>query len=110
MADPDIPTEALEAAARAARDTDLPGDCRVCDEDLNAMIRAAAPHLIAEGRRQADRCWSCDHLVSSHADEGCWYTVSRATVDTNAVCTCSVMRQDAAAGTIKPPETFEGAE
>lgn len=60
---PDIPTEALEAAeyaalARKRHSQDVRGEDRswlTSDEmeQVRAAIRAAAPHLIAEGRRQA---------------------------------------------------------
>ena len=57
MAD-DIPTEALEAARAAyafvAIERGQVGPPRVGHLDaINAAVAAAAPHLIAEGRRQA---------------------------------------------------------
>lgn len=38
---------------------------------------------------RAKRCTSCDHLVSSHQPDGCWYSVTVGTLDQNLVCPCA---------------------
>lgn len=58
---------------------------------------ARAQEWIAELRAEVEqlradkaRCSSCDHEVSMHQEDGCWYTVTEGTMDVNLVCVCSV--------------------
>ena len=53
MADSDIPTEALEAAERVLASLDPERDAGSVRRLVHNLLTAAAPHLIAEGRRQA---------------------------------------------------------
>lgn len=74
MADSDIPTEALEAAALALAASICGGYPTTAAPETvkhaRAAVAAAAPHLIAEGRRQAieeterrgSRLCDCDDL------------------------------------------------
>lgn len=36
------------------------------------------------------RCTSCDHLLTMHAELGCWYTVTAGRAGENLVCPCVV--------------------
>lgn len=38
------------------------------------------------------RCPSCDHPVSLHQPDGCWFAVTEGTVGRDLVCPCSVPR------------------
>lgn len=38
------------------------------------------------------RCRSCEHEVSFHTEQGCYFTVAHGLLDSNLVCPCAVSR------------------
>ncbi len=66
--------------------------------DMNDLVRRQTQILdelrVEFGPQHFARCPSCDHLWTYHSEGGCWYSVTTAHVDTNVVCTCSVVRAE----------------
>lgn len=78
----DIPDELIETIIQAVG-CPLPFMGHQETRDTYRRILAAVSAAV-------ERCPSCDHLVSDHQPEGCWYTVSAGTVGRNLVCPCSL--------------------
>ena len=99
MAGRNVAEEVLPGGAWALSYRDAGRWYAATDVDYTAaylkLIAARLDVTLTDGA--ADRCPSCEHSMSRfHQPGGCWYTVTTAIHDANAVCPCGVSRTGAA--------------
>lgn len=63
---------------------------RTPEQEMARMAAAVVAPELERLRAERKRCPSCDHLVSQHQPEGCWYAVSMGALDRDVVCPCAV--------------------
>jgi hypothetical protein len=87
--------DALVSAYRASLADGEPVPLTICGQGVwlrqNMTGEALAEHLtvaIARLAAQGIRCPNCDHVVTTHGEGGCWFTLTHTMLGENLVCGC----------------------